>query len=378
MLPLSKRSWLVVAGVVLGVAARARAQDVSAAAVGKGPRLVYVQGPGECLTEEGFRGEVAVALDGDDHFDGAAADVLRVAFESVPGGYKGTLEYTDAGGKKEPAKVQTYYNCEILGRMVGTSASYYVPRVVLPGASVVPPPSAPSPPSASSPPSVPPPAAPPPSGSPAPGERRGDVIDPRARVPSLPARPPRRCEPPPDEMDLTIGLSGFMVMSAFYTADVGGGFGLMGDVRYDFLSIGLELRGILPGRVYAREPVFPNDPTKPTREVELDVSQISGALVPCARWKFLMGCAVAQLGTTIAKDVLQDFKLATFATGPRVGVEVPIAERFAIFGFGEVLFAVQYAGVRYDIEGDVPAANTQWVQPIASGFFGLGLTATFK
>jgi hypothetical protein len=364
VLACSKRPLLALIGAVLAFAGRARAQDVSVEGVRpalgqKAPRLSYARGPAECLSEDGFRDEVAIALHGADLFDESAPDVLRVWFEKVPGGYRGTLEYTDADGRKEPPKPQSYYNCEILGRMLGTSASYYLRRR-----------------SGTAAPDVPPPAAPPqvpPTAPPAAEPLRCSLC-----VPSQPALPRSRCEPPPDDMDVTIGLTGFALMTAFYTANVGPGVGLMADVRGELLSFGLELRGIFPGRVYANEPIYPDDPTKQTRVVELDVSQVSAAAVPCVRWKYFVGCGVAQLGATMLKDTVQMSTVTTFLFGPRLGFEVPITERFAIFGFGEALFIGQGAGVRYDIDNDAPAANTRWGQSIASGFFGLGLTTTFK
>lgn len=346
---------------VLAVAARARAQDgpqepAHTKAERKAPRLSYTQGPAECLTEEGFRSEVAVALDGADHFRAVAPDVLRVWFEKVPGGYRGTLEYTGPDAQKEPLKVQTYSNCEVLGRLVGTSASYYIPRRITPPAAGVPPPPSPL------------------SPSPAAVPAHCSACD-----PSPPAPPPRKREPPPEDMDVTIGLTGFALLTAGFSANVGPGAGLMVDVRADMFSGGLELRGIFPSVVHARDPIYPDDPTKETREQELDLSQISVALVPCARWKYLVGCGVAQLGATFLKDTLEMTTVATFALGPRVGVEVPITERFALFGFGEVLFAVRGTGAVYSLDAPgAPAANVKWRQEIASGFFGLGLTATFK
>lgn len=180
-------------------------------------------------------------------------------------------------------------------------------------------------------------------------------------------------------MDVTIGLTGFALLTAGFSANAGPGAGLMADVRGQTLSFGFEVRGIFPSIVYAREPIYPDDPTKKTREQELDLSQISVALVPCARWKYLVGCGVAQLGVTFLKDTLEMTTTAAFTFGPRVGVEVPITERFALFGFGEVLFVGQGVETLYSIDAPgAPAANVKWRQSIASGFFGLGLTTTFK
>ena len=95
----------------------------------KGPRLEYKQGPAECLPEEEFRGEVAIAAhDGIDHLHDDSPDVVRVSFEKVRGGYRATIEYTDATGAKDVPEVQTSYNCEILARWVASSVSNTIPR----------------------------------------------------------------------------------------------------------------------------------------------------------------------------------------------------------------------------------------------------------
>lgn len=321
----------------------------------KAPRLAYVRGPAECLSEEDFRREVAIWLDGRDHFDSTAPDVLSVRFEKGGAGYHGIVTYTDANGVTEPPDVQTSDNCEVLARWVALSASGFIPRRLTRAA--VRDPAA---------------ARPPPCSS-------CETSPPGPWVP--PVLPPQRFEPrrPPEkEMDVTIGLSGLVLMTAGFTANVGPGFGLMADVRYGWFSFGLEARGIFPGRVYAREPIFPDDPTKATREQEGDLSQWTVALVPCGRWKYLFGCVVGQLGGIVHQDALAMDVSFNLNLGPRLGVEVPITERFAIFGFGDALFATQLMVVNYNIDNDVPAANTRWVQSPVSGFFGAGATVLFK
>ncbi len=94
---------------VLLAAAPARAQQQHNAATParegddprRGPRLEYKRGPAECLPETGFRSEVAIAAhDGIDHLHDDSPDVVRVWFEKIPGGFRGTVVYTDATGAK--------------------------------------------------------------------------------------------------------------------------------------------------------------------------------------------------------------------------------------------------------------------------------------
>src|SRR5689334_8662428 len=92
---------IVLAGALVPFVRPASAQEVAPSVPvyadphRKAPRLAYTRGPAECLSEEDFRREVAIALDGGDHFDPTAPDVLRVRFEKVQGGYRGIIEYTD-------------------------------------------------------------------------------------------------------------------------------------------------------------------------------------------------------------------------------------------------------------------------------------------
>ena len=68
-----------------------------------------------------------------------------------------------------------------------------------------------------------------------------------------------------------------------------------------------------------------------------------------------------------------------WSIGPRFGVEVPFAQRFAVFGFAEALFAPWRAYQQYSL---VPAQEdspgVRWEQSIVSGFFGAGVSVKFK
>ena len=342
--------------VVLVVERLARAQDAAPAAPvddpRRGPRLEYRQGPRECLTEDAFRSEVAIAAnDGVDHLYDSSPDVVRVWFEKIRGGYRGTIEYTDATGAKDVPEVQTSYNCEILARWVASSVSDKIPREPAPSCPVCPAP-------------LPAPSCP---------------ACPRCGTSQPPAPRPVPLAKPPWRMDLSVGLSTYVMMSAFLSADVAPAFGIGGDVRGEVLGIGAEFRFVLPSRAYARERIPGATSSYPQ---EFDLSELSVSLVPCARYKYFVGCGVAHVGALIWQTVDTTGLGVSFSLGPRVGFEVPFAERFAVFGFGEVLFTPAKVGLLFNLPDpkypDEPPANTKWVQSVASGFFGAGVSVKFK
>jgi len=366
-----RQGTMLVTLAVLVVAWPARAQEAAPIPVyadpnRRAPRLSFTRGPAECLSEAKFRIEVAVALDGADHFDATAPDVLRVWFEKIPGGYRGTIEYTDANGEKETPKFKTSYNCEILGRSVGESASHLIPRRLLARAAPAPNPT-PAP--------VPP--------DPLPSKSPEVFVPPPIAQLQLnlppPPKPPPAPAPPP--MDLAIVVSTTVLVTAGFTADAGPAVQLGAEVRGDWLSLGLELRGVLPGKVYARDRL--NPAVNYTSERSVDISQLSGLLVPCVRFaKYFAGCGVVQAGGLISQSPVQTGLAGFVAFGPRFAVEVPFAERFAVFAFGEALFAPNLGGNAFAFSrggpNGEPAPNVVWVQSVVSGFFGAGLSVRFQ
>ncbi len=180
-------------------------------------------------------------------------------------------------------------------------------------------------------------------------------------------------------MDLSVGLSTYVMMSAFLSADVAPAVGIGADVRGEFFGIGAELRFVLPSRTYAREPV---PGTTSHRPAEFDISQFTALIVPCGRYKYFVGCGVAQFGWFIAQTVVHQDILPSYSFGPRVGFEVPFAERFAVFGFGEVLFAPSPSVIQFTLpvpnEPTTTPNNTRWRQSVASAFLGAGLSVKFK
>lgn len=345
----------VAVGAVLAVALPALAQIPPAPPAPvddprRGPRLEYRQGPRECLTEDAFRIEVAIAAhEGVDRLDASSPDVVRVWFEKIPGGYRGTIEYTDATGAKDVPEVQTSYNCEILARWVASSVSETIPRA--------PAPSCPAPLPAPSCPSCP--------------------VCGTSQQPSA-----SRLVPPPKpswRMDLSVGLSTYVMMSAFLSANVAPAVGVGVNVSGEVFSIGTDFRFVLPSRAYARDPIPGATSSVP---VDFDLGQFTGSVVPCARYKYFVGCGVAQIGTFTWQSNIAFGLGVSLGLGPRVGFEVPFAERFAVFGFGEVLFSPARAVLQFNVPDpahpEAPVANTQWTQPLASGFLAAGLAVKFR
>ena len=370
----------VTLGAVLLMAAPARAQDAApstapAAAPVKpwGPRLEFVGAPG-CVDETDFRNAVATIFDGVDPFDPASPRVLRVTFTKETGGYRATLVYTPAGGKAWPPEPISGAPCFAIVQSAARTASWRVGD----------PPKAPPTPSAPEPPPEPPPPAelPKPPSDPVPSQ--GSRVAPASSA-ELRLTPPK---PPPPPMDLTVTLSTAFVLTAGFTADVGPAFQIGAGLRHDWFSLDLELRGVLPGTVWAREPLpledrLPGHESDPLDPQYFDLGQLSAQLVPCVRFaKYFAGCGVVGAYTLITNTGYSpENYYPGWIIGPRLGVEVPFAERFAVFGFGEALFAPLGAFQSYpypSAPGKNDAANVMWRLPIASGFFGAGVLVKFQ
>jgi len=372
MLSSAKHPAFVFLVAVLSAAAPARAQDaapstapVPAPVKPWGPRLEFVGVPG-CVDETDFRNAIAAIFDGVDPFDPASPRVLRVTFAKGAGGYRVTLVYTPADGKAWPPEPIGVAPCFAIIQAAARTASWRVGD----------PPK--DPPAAPPPPPPPEPPKPPPDPIPSPAPRVAP-----ASFAELPFKPPK---PPPPPMDLTITLSTAFVLTAGFTSNVGPALQLGGGLRYDWFSLDLELRGVFPGTAWALEPVpvvdrLPMHESDPLDPQHFDLSQLSAQLVPCVRFaKYFAGCGVVGAYTLITQDATGTADFSGWTIGPRVGVEFPFAERFAVFGFGEALFAPLGAVQRYrqPSPGKNDAPNVKWELPIVSGFFGAGVLVKFQ
>jgi hypothetical protein len=180
-------------------------------------------------------------------------------------------------------------------------------------------------------------------------------------------------------MDVKIAVSAYGMMSWLLTPNVAPAIGVSVEGRGEIFSVAGEIRSVLPSRVLVTEQV----PGKPVGyPMEMDVRQHTVLVVPCARWRYLVGCAVGQIGFFRLQTAVAGTSPLAVALGPRVGFEVPFAQRFAVFGFAEALFSPYRANISYVLPPpdapDAPAANVRWVQPVGSGFFGAGLSVKFE
>jgi hypothetical protein len=166
-------------------------------------------------------------------------------------------------------------------------------------------------------------------------------------------------------MDLTYALSTGLLVTANLTSNAGPGVWLGGEVRSGPLTLGLEVRAVLPAPVF----LGPHD---------FDFSEVGGLLTPCGRYSYFFGCAVMGAGVEVEQDSNPvGFKAfgAVFPLlqlGGRVGVEAPFAQnRFAVRAWAEVLYSAPPIFATYKGTG------LTWDRPDVSAFFGAGFVVKF-
>lgn len=176
------------------------------------------------------------------------------------------------------------------------------------------------------------------------------------------------------KMDLNYALSVGAFLTANLTNNVGPGVWVGGELRTGPISLGLELRTVLPSSI-ASEPL-------PTYGVlDYDLSQYVALLTPCGRYSYFFGCAVAGAGAQLVYDSnfpggAKSAVDAILQLGGRVGLEVPLGDtRFAGRAWGEVLYTTPHTFVSYN-EPDTGVRHPT-PRPDVSGFFGLGLVLRF-
>lgn len=336
---------------------------------GRGMRLDYQRAAAAgsaCPDEATFRQMVGVFSKGEDPFKTEAASSVRVTLDRSGPFYRATVAVIGPdGAQRGAAEEHTLRTCPEAAREAASSA-YLVVAPALAAGPEKPAPSVPP---------VPPVVQGPGDGGAA-SSREPPVCvtsEPQAPCPLPPPPPPRW------PMDLTVNLGAYVMMTSLLTADVAPGFALRAEGLGEIFSIALELRFVLPGRTFARERI---DPTMPTFEQSFDLSQYTALIVPCVRWKYLVGCGVLQGGMFLIETGVESDFDAAVGVGPRLGFEVPFARRFAVFGFGEALFVpslsnAAFTRVHPDFPDD-PPANVRWEQSVVSGFFGVGLSVSFK
>jgi hypothetical protein len=183
-------------------------------------------------------------------------------------------------------------------------------------------------------------------------------------------------------MDLTIALHTAFVLTAGFSDNVGPALQIGASARHDWdnwgLSLGLEMRGIFPAGVVAREVRNTKPGETPLPPAPFDVSQLAAQLVPCAHFaKYLAGCAVVQ-GFVLLTQAGHLETAPGWGLGPRLTLEIPFADRFAVFGFGEALIPVLGLEQPFGYTNGLDLRQRVWSQSIVSGFFGVGVSVNFK
>lgn len=357
------RGPVALLGVLFALAlpAGARAQD-RAVLDARGPRLVYHRAPASwgCLDEEAFRERVANWGTGKDRLGGPdAPDVVDVRYERGNGRYRGVVVYTGAGGNSHTEVVyRDGHDCVALAYGVSFVVAERVPW--------------------------PPKSCPEAQAGQAQAAAQAEACPP-CRCPDCPkCRLPhldRTRDPWQRGRGMLVGISGFVLLTGGLWADPGAAFALAVDLRGknpETWSItggfGMELR-MSVGTIVADIQDAPNTPWTP---YAIETWQVTGAFVPCARFKYLFGCGVAQLGAYVLSDDgnYKSDGQPSFAFGPRVGARLPLGEHVALFALGELLVSPFRAGFSFgpSVGGD---PNVYWLPSLVQGYGGVGIEVVF-
>lgn len=163
------------------------------------------------------------------------------------------------------------------------------------------------------------------------------------------------------DMDLSFALSAGALLTANLTSNVGPGVWIGADARVKVISVGIELRAVLPS------PVF-------LGTHDADYSQYLAHITPCGRYSYFFGCVVAGAGMQVIAD--SNYPSAgpnsgifpALQLGGRLGAEVPFGDSpVGARLWGEVLYTNPRSDFSYVAEG------LKWQRPDVSAFFGLGL-----
>jgi hypothetical protein len=181
------------------------------------------------------------------------------------------------------------------------------------------------------------------------------------------------------KMDPTFGVLVGGALSLGFTADVGPGLFLGGEAHWRRkeewgFHLGLESRFF-----------FPTKGGINTSGEVLDVTLLDFALVPCARYKWVLGCALLDAGVTFASGEalagpeVEDRGLRPLfmlGMGPRLGVEIPLGDHVGIRAFADLRFSpLPPTGYYTRIVGaPLPEGYRTWEHPPVSGFLGVGVS----
>lgn len=165
-------------------------------------------------------------------------------------------------------------------------------------------------------------------------------------------------------MDLSAAVMAGGLMSAGWSLEVGPGAWLGAEARVGWVSLGAELRGLAAATALRYV----------TSSRDSDLNSLSGLLVPCARWKILLGCVVLEVGQLVftkPRSASGDYTDLLVGVGPRAGVDIPLFSGFSARGFAEM--SLRPYNREVTVTDGSPSATQEWKLPLVNGFFGVGL-----
>jgi len=331
---------LPLTAAALLTAAPALADDLST-------HLEYNTGPGteSCPKERGFRHIVAAHIRYDPFVDGAARR-LTVRITRKDQAYNGAIALYDETGKKLGIRnLDAFSTCGSLVHTLAESIALILD----------PPPKPPTPPPAPAPTTAPDAAPEPP---------KLTAEPPAPEPPALAAQPPAPDLPSPPPPTPSIGprpqIGAGILLPIGAAPGLALGFGAGFGYRWHFASLNIEARAHLPRNM-----------DEPVNGARVAASMFAGALVPCAHFRWMLGCGIVSAGAVhfTADDMVSDQQWGPrFELGARLGVQIPLYGRFSAQLSSDFLFPIVRAGIV--IRGD-----QAWDPPLVSALPALRFVA---
>ncbi len=273
-----------------------------------------------CPDEHYFRTFVAARLGGIDPFTDEAPHRIEVTLSRSARGFTAVLTMYDGAGKRMGGDELTDLNCLRLAEDAGrTVVTWLIPIVGPPGTA----PPSPTPAPSSPPPTPPAPAPPAPAPPetlqaeratpPEPGAPSATPMAPEAAPEATPAPLPMRAPPEP-KTGVAVRVGAGVLGERVATEQ--GSLGLTIDVgaRYRWGSVALE--------AHANPPLG----TTLVPGGSLSFTRITGALLTCAHFEWLVGCVKAEAGGIGFPVAPGPAPVKGYgAIGVRVGLDLPIA-----------------------------------------------------
>ncbi|HEY8038517.1 MAG TPA: hypothetical protein VIF15_01935 [Polyangiaceae bacterium] len=310
---------------------------------GASARLTYVRGPGaeKCPGEQAIRAAVSTRL-GYDPFFPWAHDTLFVEVTRGGGAFHVEIKMVDQDNLQRGARSLAVKgsDCAAVVDAMALTISLTIDPSSIAGPTAPPPPPPPEP-----------PAPPPPAPDPAPEPPR-----------DAPAPPP----PPPEAVQAHLGVTAASALGSS-PGLAAGGAAFVG-VRWRALSLDVEARGDLPATGAGN-----------TAGVRVQSWLLAGSVVPCLHLGVGYACVVASGGSLTATAVQGVTSPQTsgglwLAVGPRLGVELPLSDSFALRGYGEIL--VTPVKTELDLGSRPPTQQVYTFSPVSGGV-GIGVAWRF-